>query len=214
MTSNDCEKHVNSAVRNGLLITTNTQIADQNEKEVTIYTAPEIDIVRDGHEWYCFECHKPGKVIECSLCWRVYHLYCTQHFGDNKQFVFAVCQALQNEIERTIGQKVVSLNELNQLLSYTYLRLIEKGTELLNLSVNEEDDYQIKQLIYNKMDLSLINDKIKNNAYTKLAEFETHCQNIIHCVSVLNGHNSVKTVCWRRYYKIAITTQLRLQSNP
>jgi hypothetical protein len=50
MTSNDCEKHVNNAVRDGLLITTNTQIADRNEKQVTIYTAPETDIVRDGHD--------------------------------------------------------------------------------------------------------------------------------------------------------------------
>jgi hypothetical protein len=74
-------------------------------------------------------------------------------------YALSVCQALQNETERTIGQKVVSLNELNQLLSYTYLCLIEKGTELLNLSVNEEDDYQIKQLIYNEMDSSLINNK-------------------------------------------------------
>ncbi len=125
MTCNDCEKYVKSTERDGLLITTNTQIADQNEKEVTIYTAPETDIVRYGHDWYCFECHKPGKVIERSLCWPVYHLYCTQHFGNDKQFVCADCQALQNETERTIGQKVVSLNELNQLLSYTYLRLIE-----------------------------------------------------------------------------------------
>jgi hypothetical protein len=38
-----------------------------------------------------------------------------------------------------------------------------------------------------------MNDKIKNNAYKKLAEFETHCQNIVHCVSVLNGPNSVIT---------------------
>jgi hypothetical protein len=105
----------------------------------------------------------------------------------------SVCQALQNETDRTIGQKVVSLKELNPLLSYTYLRLIEKGTELLNLSVNEEDDYQIKQFIYNEMDSSLINNKIKNNSYKKLAEFETHCQNIVHCVSVLNGPNSVIT---------------------
>jgi hypothetical protein len=191
MTSNDCEQHVKSAVRDGLLITTNSEIADQNQKEVTIYTTPEIDILRDGHDWYCFECHRPGKVIECSLCWRVYHLYCTQDFGEDKQFVCAVCQALQNETERTVGQKVLSLNELNQLLSYTYLRLIEKGSELLNLSLNEEDDYKIKQLIYNKMDLSLINDKIKKNAYKKLVEFESDCQNIVHCVSVLNGPNSV-----------------------
>ncbi len=41
------------------------------------------------------------------------------------------------------------------------------------------------------MDSSLINDKIKNNAYKKLAEFQSDCQNIVNFVSVLNGPNSM-----------------------
>ncbi|MGH0125589.1 UNVERIFIED_CONTAM: hypothetical protein FKN15_008153 [Acipenser sinensis] len=28
------------------------------------------------HDWYCFECHLPGDVLACDLCFRVYHLKC------------------------------------------------------------------------------------------------------------------------------------------
>jgi len=30
----------------------------------------------DQHDWYCFNCHQPGKVLCCSLCFRVYHRSC------------------------------------------------------------------------------------------------------------------------------------------
>jgi len=32
--------------------------------------------VNGGHDWYCFQCHDPGEVLECSECWRVYHPGC------------------------------------------------------------------------------------------------------------------------------------------
>lgn len=30
----------------------------------------------ESHDWYCFECHLPGDVLECDGCFRVYHLRC------------------------------------------------------------------------------------------------------------------------------------------
>lgn len=30
----------------------------------------------ESHDWYCFECHLPGEVMECDGCFRVYHLRC------------------------------------------------------------------------------------------------------------------------------------------
>jgi len=29
-----------------------------------------------SHDWYCFECHRGGSVVDCSRCWRVYHPQC------------------------------------------------------------------------------------------------------------------------------------------
>jgi hypothetical protein len=33
-------------------------------------------LVKDGHDWYCFECHAGGDVICCTSCHRVYHVSC------------------------------------------------------------------------------------------------------------------------------------------
>lgn len=30
----------------------------------------------ESHDWYCFECHLPGDVMNCDNCFRVYHLKC------------------------------------------------------------------------------------------------------------------------------------------
>ena len=30
----------------------------------------------ESHDWYCFDCHLPGEVMECDGCFRVYHTRC------------------------------------------------------------------------------------------------------------------------------------------
>ena len=30
----------------------------------------------ESHDWYCFKCHKPGKVLACAACPLVYHPMC------------------------------------------------------------------------------------------------------------------------------------------
>ena len=45
-------------------------------------------------DWYCFECHKPGEVIQCCNCWRVYHENCVtdEHDEDEEEFLCVYCQ--------------------------------------------------------------------------------------------------------------------------
>ena len=31
-----------------------------------------------SHDWYCFQCHKPGEVLPCKSCPRVYHVSCIE----------------------------------------------------------------------------------------------------------------------------------------
>ncbi|KAF3818766.1 hypothetical protein GH733_012183 [Mirounga leonina] len=38
--------------------------------------APNKDWETENHDWYCFECHLPGEVLICDLCFRVYHSKC------------------------------------------------------------------------------------------------------------------------------------------
>jgi len=35
-----------------------------------------LQLVKDDHDWYCFECHAGGDVICCTSCHRVYHVSC------------------------------------------------------------------------------------------------------------------------------------------
>lgn len=38
--------------------------------------APNKDWETENHDWYCFECHLPGEVLICDLCFCVYHSKC------------------------------------------------------------------------------------------------------------------------------------------
>jgi len=47
------------------------------------------------HDWYCYDCHRPGSVLECSECWRVFHPTCTDDYAELENedtFVCAVCK--------------------------------------------------------------------------------------------------------------------------
>jgi len=48
--------------------------------------------VNGEHDWYCFECHGPGEVLECSECWRVYHPRCVK--SPASVFVCPVCKVM------------------------------------------------------------------------------------------------------------------------
>jgi len=48
--------------------------------------------VNGDHDWYCFECHGPGEVLECSECWRVYHPHCVK--SPASVFVCPVCKVV------------------------------------------------------------------------------------------------------------------------
>lgn len=37
-----------------------------------------IQVDKDSHDWYCFQCHSAGDVISCTSCYRVYHLSCIE----------------------------------------------------------------------------------------------------------------------------------------
>ena len=53
---------------------------------------------RGKHDWYCYDCHKAGEVLECAECWRVYHVACTDVEAETgglaslDSFVCAVCK--------------------------------------------------------------------------------------------------------------------------
>lgn len=58
-----------------------------------------LQLEKDSHDWYCFECHNGGDVICCTSCHRVYHLSCISkddlpEDDVKNKFVCIVCKVL------------------------------------------------------------------------------------------------------------------------
>ncbi|XP_049843177.1 zinc finger MYND domain-containing protein 11-like isoform X3 [Schistocerca gregaria] len=92
------------------------------------YALPKEGVKDDGHDWYCFSCHRGGDVICCTSCHRVYHLACLAR-GElpdedvKNTFVCSVCKDMG--VERDDKNRM-KRSQLNHLLSFTCSRLRER----------------------------------------------------------------------------------------
>ncbi|KAL3242784.1 hypothetical protein MRX96_020950 [Rhipicephalus microplus] len=162
----DTERQLGFAVRDGLVVS--------KKKE------------RDGHDWYCFECHRGGEVLLCSTCHRVYHVVCVKEDLSNEdKFVCTVCCQLKER-----EQLKLKVDDMNLLLSYTCLRLKDKTKDLHRLLLSEGDAWKQGYLIYQKMDLITMEEKTRNSEYTSLEEFHADAQTIVHNVVIFYGIHS------------------------
>ncbi|XP_023931028.1 zinc finger MYND domain-containing protein 11 [Lingula anatina] len=147
------------------------------------FKLPETDdMQKDGHDWYCFNCHKTGEVLLCDNCWRVFHPSCTEEDYSGVRFVCAICK------EDEAGRKRSKLKrkELNQLLSFTALRLKEKTRELHRMGT-KEDEEKFELLLYSPMDLSRMEDKVQQQDYNFVEEFQADAENVLHNVVLCYG---------------------------
>ena len=104
--------------------------------------------VKVSHDWYCFECHKPGQVILCKSCPRVYHVHCLEsgQVLNNTEFTCTFCKVsllIKSSfifpylpILMTLQEVVAPLHDddkrnLNMLLSITCSKLEDKVICLL-----------------------------------------------------------------------------------
>ena len=68
------------------------------------------------HDWYCYDCHRPGSVLECSECWRVFHMTCTDDYSEldsEDTFVCAVCKVVPESLSDWYGDGVDNTLEDN-----------------------------------------------------------------------------------------------------
>ncbi|XP_017491705.1 PREDICTED: uncharacterized protein LOC108379861 [Rhagoletis zephyria] len=108
------------------------------------------------HDWYCFGCHVvTGKqLIECNYCWRVYHSACVQPDHDfavklerdsqaaagaadspslvirARNFTCPVCTLTAKFAKFTIGSRLLSQSEFNQILYYTFLAFRSRASQI------------------------------------------------------------------------------------
>ncbi|GFT83346.1 zinc finger MYND domain-containing protein 11 [Nephila pilipes] len=187
----DLEKQLECAMRDDL-IEMKRSVGCKGSKagvEQDSYRIPEKDAVRDGHDWYCFTCHKEGEVFCCSTCHRVYHEDCLKEPPTkSEKFVCDVCKMIKSKDALKMNK-----DDLNLLLGYACLRLKEKvisNRELLKIAPSEEEKWRYNFLIYETMDLSLMEDKTQDNLYKRLEEFQADAQTLVHNIVIYYGVHS------------------------
>lgn len=188
---NDLEKHLEYAVQDNLL-ELKKRLGCKGSKvgvEQEAYRIPEGDVEKDGHDWYCFECHKEGEVVDCSSCHRVYHSSCLkEEIPEDEKFICSVCKMIKAKDAFKVDRE-----DLNTLLSYTCLRLKDKvcgSRELHKMPSSEDENWRHGYLIYEKMDLLTMEEKTQENSYTRLEEFQADAQTIVHNVVIYYGVHS------------------------
>uniref|UniRef100_A0A5K4F238 MYND-type domain-containing protein n=1 Tax=Schistosoma mansoni TaxID=6183 RepID=A0A5K4F238_SCHMA len=153
---------------------------------------------RGKHDWYCFQCHRPGEVLRCLDCFRVYHSDCVQeasgpnspsrksmrsptlHDGQEDNFTCPVCESRPKcEFSRKQIRKLLEFatHQLRkQPLWKTFIQVGYKG----EITKNE-------YLVYKYTDLELLQRKIKDGRYAALEEFSMDVQLLVHDVCILHG---------------------------
>ncbi|XP_071812176.1 zinc finger MYND domain-containing protein 11-like isoform X2 [Apostichopus japonicus] len=141
----------------------------------------------DSHDWYCFTCHKPGKVQCCSTCHRVYHPQCVSaeesENTEDKEWSCVICESLTQKTFK------ISRVILFRLLNFVLARMKDKARELhRKLKLETVPNYY--HLVYRHVDLGTMIEKVEQKLYTSLAEFEANAQDMIHTSAVYYGVNS------------------------
>lgn len=184
MSLSECRRNLNSVVNDGFIIEYTAlgfkgQRTGLEQEGYKIPSSDEEDIMMDDHDWYCFTCHKPGEMLLCSECFRVYHTQCTEEDYSGPKFTCSICKA---------GKKKNKMKKkmLNTLLSYTILRLREKTKELHKIGTKSEEEL-FRQFVYQRMDLNAMEIKVQASRYKCLEEFYADTQTIHHNCILIYG---------------------------
>lgn len=187
MSYSECSRQLDNIVADGFIIEY-TAVGFKGSRtglEQEGYRIPaddEVEIERDDHDWFCFECHGPGDMLLCSECVRVYHTTCTKEDYSGPKFICGICK----EVEAGKRKNKMKKKMLNTLLSYTILRLREKTRELHKIGTKgEESNYA--RYVYQRMDLNVMEMKVQASRYKCMEEFYADAQTILHNCVLLYG---------------------------
>uniref|UniRef100_A0A8C1I3P4 Zinc finger, MYND-type containing 11 n=2 Tax=Cyprinus carpio TaxID=7962 RepID=A0A8C1I3P4_CYPCA len=165
---------------------------------------PEHDWEAESHDWYCFECHLPGDVLECDGCFRVYHLRCVSEDhrprDTTSHWQCGICRGSKrknlNKQEMTTYLKFI-LGRMKERVGFT-LSLLTFST--LNHRGKESKQPMYRRLIHTLLDVDNIQENISEGKYKSFEEFRADAQLIVHNTAILHGVNSDQTEIARLLY--------------
>ncbi|XP_021798682.1 zinc finger MYND domain-containing protein 11 isoform X4 [Papio anubis] len=142
-------RQLSLAVKDGLIVETLTVGCKGSkagiEQEGYWLPGDEIDWETENHDWYCFECHLPGEVLICDLCFRVYHSKClSDEFrlrDSSSPWQCPVC--------RSIKKKNTNKQEMGTYLRFIVSRMKERKVNEGKYRSYEEFKADAQLLLHN-----------------------------------------------------------------
>lgn len=192
------QNEIKKALKDGLI-----ECKSNSERES--YRFPSERQIDDGHDWYCYECHRAGEVECCQNCPRVYHTDCYES-PTNAGKICEFCEQSITDVYR-------SKNDLSYILTFVCQHLKEKlppvicdrtiaprtkveNFDSLNFAsktwhCDSEDKWRPDILIHSHMDLTIMELKVELKLYRNLTEFQADAHNILHNIIVYHGDESL-----------------------
>ncbi|KAA0704651.1 Zinc finger MYND domain-containing protein 11 [Triplophysa tibetana] len=149
----------------------------------------------ESHDWYCFECHLPGDVMECDGCFRVYHLRCVPEDHRPRD----TTSHWQCGICRGSKRKNLKKQEMTTYLKFILSRMKERAVDL-HKKGKESKQPIYRRLIHTPLDVDNIQEKISEENYKSFEEFRADAQLIVHNTAILHGVNSDQAEIARLLY--------------
>uniref|UniRef100_A0A673N0J8 Zinc finger MYND domain-containing protein 11-like n=1 Tax=Sinocyclocheilus rhinocerous TaxID=307959 RepID=A0A673N0J8_9TELE len=156
---------------------------------------PEHDWEAESHDWYCFECHLPGDVLECDGCFRVYHLRCVSEDHRPRD----TTSHWQCGICRGSKRKNLNKQEMTTCLKFILGRMKERAVDLQKKG-KESKQPMYRRLIHTLLDVDNIQENISEGKYKSFEEFRADARLIVHNTAILHGVNSDQTEIARLLY--------------
>ncbi|XP_070585537.1 zinc finger MYND domain-containing protein 11 isoform X6 [Erythrolamprus reginae] len=159
-------------------------------------TAKMKDWETETHDWYCFECHLPGEVLICDLCFRVYHSKClSDEFrlrDSSSHWQCPVC--------RSIKKKNTSKQEMSTYLRFIVSRMKERAIDL-NKKGKDNKHPMYRRLVHTAVDVPTIQEKVNEGKYRSYEEFKADAQLLLHNTVIFYGVDSEQADIARMLYK-------------
>ncbi|KAG5268550.1 hypothetical protein AALO_G00213800 [Alosa alosa] len=149
----------------------------------------------ESHDWYCFECHLPGEVMECDGCFRVYHMRCLSEEhrprDSSAHWQCVVCRGSK--------KKNCSKHEMITYLQFIVGRMKERAVDL-NKKGKDTKQPMYRRLIHTQMEVENVQENITEGKYKNFEEFKADAQLIVHNTAILFGGHSDQTEIARMLY--------------
>ncbi|XP_048223430.1 zinc finger MYND domain-containing protein 11 isoform X1 [Perognathus longimembris pacificus] len=157
---------------------------------------PNKDWETENHDWYCFECHLPGEVLICDLCFRVYHSKClSDEFrlrDSSSHWQCPVC--------RSIKKKNTNKQEMGTYLRFIVSRMKERAIDL-NKKGKDNKHPMYRRLVHSAVDIPTIQEKVNEGKYRSYEEFKADAQLLLHNTVIFYGADSEQADIARMLYK-------------